>query len=816
MKNLINLALAAKKKHLLTHICALCALAFIPSSVMAEVLLHESFNQTTSTLATNESVYGEAIASSGWTNINGSGQIFMSSTNLSYSGYKSTADETGGAVEYKATFGKKAATPLSSNINSGSIYAAAIMNISAVSGRDYNFALCTGTSSLATATNQFARINIRQGTSSGFRIAISKGAEANTLFLRWSDDLAFGTYLVVVEYQFISGGDNNDVVKLYMNPVKGDKPKPTLTCVQDTIRESDSRNFGASQVADASGLQSAMLYSSSSNKAAMLIDELKVVTDWGDLWEAGGEPEPDPIAQPSPSASSITLNSASISWAAVEDADSYVLQWKVNGGSYSDDIAINKDDCSYSMSGLESETKYYVRVKTIVGEKASEWAEINFNTSSEPEMLVYKGVSFEKYSTQNAMPTSGTVFLAKPIVEYASGVTLTGNLTLNLHGKQLFMYGGHIVVPEGVTFTIYDDVGTGEISGGYAGNFLERGIITVKAGGTLIIGEGAVINLDDESEQVAIHNLGTLKLSGAPVISGNKTDIYLGSVITIESGKPLTNETPYKVYKATGSSFTSGWANMSGESPKDYFSSTNVGNGGVCLNASGEAQIVPALNLSEDSNNPSIASNNGRLVNASFTRLLTSSQYNTFCLPFALDDDQLQEFFGTGYDLEEFDSSSLDGDVLNLVFNKVTSLEAGKPYLLRPSVDVANPSFEGVTIAATEPADQTGDANISFHATFAPTELEGGNKNLLFLGAENELFYPASTANIKAFRAYFELKGAAKLSAPKARIVKKQDSATGIENQMVNGKCGNHKFLKDGQLYILREGKMYNVLGMEK
>ena len=488
----------------------------------------------------------------------------------------------------------------------------------------------------------------------------------------------------------------------------------------------------------------------------------------------------------------------------------------MNGGSYSDDIEIDKDVRSYSMTGLESETKYYVRVKTIIGEDASEWAEINFNTSSEPEMLVYKGVSFEKYSTQNAMPTSGTVFLAKPIVEYASGVTLTGDLTLNLHGKQLFMFGGHIVVPDGVTFTMYDDAGTGEITGGYAGIFLERGIISVKEGGTLIIGEGAVINLDDESEQVAIHNLGTLKLSGAPVISGNKTDIYLGSVITIESGKPLTNETPYKVYKATGSSFTSGWANMSGESPKDYFYSTNVSNRGICLNASGEAQIVPALNLSESSNNTSIASNENQLVNVNLTRSLVSSQYNTFCLPFALDDDQLQEFFGTGYDLEEFVSSSLDGDVLNLVFNNVTSLEAGKPYLLKPSIDVVNPSFEGVTIAATEPADQTGDANISFHATFAPTELEGGNKNLLFLGAENELFYPASTANIKAFRAYFELKGTAKLSAPKARIVKKQDSATGIENQMVNGKCGNHKFLKDGQLYILREGKMYNVLGMEK
>ena len=803
------------QKSLLSLFCALCALSFIPSSVMATVLLNEHFNQATETLATNTDAlpYSGEIAASGWTNIMGnSGLVYVNSSNdLTYSGYKSATDGTKSA-EYKSLWGRRVATPLSASVSSGSIYMAGIVKITSVKSnmKDFIWALGVGTSSLNSAgTKQYARPILWQ-SGSGFKFGIAKlGETLSTTYIDLTDEYEYGTYLLVVEYTFVDG-TNNDEIKLYVNPTKGAKPEtPTIT------------PKSASSQADAStdiGFGSVLLYSSASTNAACLIDELKVTTSWDDLWEAGEDPDPEPVVPvPEPAASDKTLNSATISWNAVENADSYVLQWKVNGGSYSDDIVINKDVRSYSMSGLESETKYYVRVKTIVGEDASEWAEINFNTSSEPEMLVYKDVSFEKYSTQDAMPTSGTVFLAKPIVEYASGVTLTGDLSLNLHGKQLFMYGGHIVVPSGVTFTIYDDAGTGKINGGYAGSFTDRGIITVKEGGTLIIGEGAVINGDEEYEQVAIHNHGTLKLSGAPVISGNRTDIYLGStVITIESGKPLTNATPYKVYKATGSSFTSGWVNMDGESPKDYFSSTNVGNGGVCLNASGEAQIVPALNLSESSNNTSIASNENQLVNVNLTRSLTSSQYNTFCLPFALDDDQLQEFFGAGYDLEEFVSSSLEGDVLNLVFNKVTSLEAGKPYLLQPSVDVANPSFEGVTIAATEPADQKSDANISFHATFAPTELEGGNRNLLFLGADNELFYPASTANIKAFRAYFELKGAAVNSAPKARIVKKQDSATGIENQMVNGKCGNGKFLKDGQLYILREGKMYNVLGMEK
>lgn len=798
-------------------IFALCAFLFLSLAVQAEVLLNEHFNQTTETLATNENVLGYEIASIGWTNISGTGGIYLSSTDLTYSGYKSATDETGSA-EFKTNKVRKVAAPLAKSINSGSVYVAAILNLedysttsATASTRDYLWALVNGTSSVSTAGNHYCRLQMQKIANNEFQFGIAKQAES-AAFISYTGSYAYGQFLLVMEYEFVAG-DQNDVVRLYVNPTKGDKPATaTIECKQSYINPNTGFDVGSGTKADAAQLKAILLNASTTLKLAAHLDELKVVTSWDDLWDDGETPES--IDAPEPKASSISLTSATISWDAVENADSYVLQWKVNGGSYSDDIAINKDVRSYPMSGLESETKYYVRVKTIVGEDASEWATINFNTSSEPEMLVYKSISFEKYSTQDAMPTSGTVFLAKHVVEYNDVVTLTGNLTLNLHGKQLFMYGGHIVVPSGVTLAIYDDAGTGELTGGYAGSFTDRGIITVKEGGTLIIGEGAVINLDDENEneQVAIHNLGTLKLSGAPVISGNRTDIYLGStVITIESGKPLTNATPYKVYKTTGSSFTSGWANMSGESPKDYFSSTNVGNGGVCLNASGEAQIVPALNLSESSNNTSIASNENQLVNVNLTRSLTSSQYNTFCLPFALDDDQLQELFGTGYDLEEFESSSLEGDVLSLVFNKVTSLEAGKPYLLRPSVDVANPSFEGVTIAVKAPVDQTSDTYISFHGTFAPTELQGGNKNLLFLGAGNELFWPEANGNLKAFRAYFEVKGGAAKVAKRARIVQKGEQTQAID--LVENPNTAHKRIIDGQLVIEKNGTFYNAQG---
>ena len=236
-------------------------------------------------------------------------------------------------------------------------------------------------------------------------------------------------------------------------------------------------------------------------------------------------------------------------------------------------------------------------------------------------------------------------------------------------------------------------------------------------------------------------------------------------------------------------------------------------------NARIEFQLSDNVILSDGADNSTLISNlqtyfAGKTFTLQLGRSLTNTQYNTICLPFALDNEQLEAVFGAGYDLEEFVSSSLEDDILNLSFNKATALVAGKPYLLQPAVDVENPVFEGVTIGAVSPADQTSDTNISFHGTYRPTELEGGNKNLLFLGAGNELFYPSATADLKAFRAYFELKGDAKKNGIRARIVKKENTATGIETVSGEGlPVTGKKILRNGQLFIIRDGKTYNAQG---
>lgn len=821
-----------KKFYLL---CALCALLLIPNIGKATVLLNEHFNQTTSTLATNENA---STIGSDWTNITGSGQVYMSSNNLSYTGYKSTADETGGSVEYKATYGKKVAKSFTSK-NSGSIYAAAIVKVSSCgassvsNSRNYLWTFCDATSTnVGTVGYHFGMLRV-QKTDTKFQFGVAKNNE-NALCLSYTDELEYDTpYLVVLEYKFVDGSAN-DIVYLYVNPTKGDKPEATIQTKQSALRPSDNAEVGAGTKADPSSLVSFVFNNTSSgtsgSKWNCLIDELKVVTDWADLWETGdepgegGDPEPDPITKPEPAASDVTASSATISWDAVDDADSYILQWKKSGNSYSDNIEIDKDERSFDLSALDENTKYYVKVKTIIDEEASAWAEINFTTDAESATINYKGITFNKYATTNAMPTSGSYFLAKNAL-FESDVTLTGDLNLCLHGRTLMPYGACIIVPDGVTFTIYDDQIGGQILGGHVGTFANAGLITIEDGGTLIIGEGAVQNFTDaESDSYAIHNKGTLKISGAPSIIGEDASIYLGTgeVITLESGKPLTNTTEHRYsVNAAGQIITSGWRACMGDAdPSDHFVSAKSGYPQV-LSGRNELYLTyeATILLSENNDNASAiadAVDNGTTDYLLVDRVFTDAQYNTVCLPFALNNTQLEYIFGSGYDLREFSSSSLNDDVLELNFTSRTALEAGKPYLIKPSQPVEDILRNGISVTTKEPVDNTEDTYISFHGTFSPTELEGGNKNVLFLGAGNELFWPETTGNLKGFRAYFEVKGAAQ-KATRARISKKEDHTTDIgdvRSENANA-VRSEKILQNGQLFIIRDGKTYNVLGIE-
>ena len=143
-------------------------------------------------------------------------------------------------------------------------------------------------------------------------------------------------------------------------------------------------------------------------------------------------------------------------------------------------------------------------------------------------------------------------------------------------------------------------------------------------------------------------------------------------------------------------------------------------------------------------------------------------KWNTLCLPFDMTAAQVTAQFSPGsepYELKTLSETSFNNGTLTMTFADATTIEAGKPYIIRwPGQHVfdptfTDPTFTGVTVKNTTAPAKTTYAD--FVGTYSPLTYTTEDKSILFLGSNNKLFYPdgAAETNIGAFRAYFELKG---------------------------------------------------------
>lgn len=103
---------------------------------------------------------------------------------------------------------------------------------------------------------------------------------------------------------------------------------------------------------------------------------------------------------------------------------------------------------------------------------------------------------------------------------------------------------------------------------------------------------------------------------------------------------------------------------------------------------------------------------------------------------------------------------------VNMECSDITTIEAGKPYLIRWGTPEVHPSSDLVDPVFTNVAIKSGTTNtvtdyVDFIGTFSPTTLTGGNTSVLYLASDNKLYYPSADVNIKSHRAYFQLKGIA-------------------------------------------------------
>ena len=149
--------------------------------------------------------------------------------------------------------------------------------------------------------------------------------------------------------------------------------------------------------------------------------------------------------------------------------------------------------------------------------------------------------------------------------------------------------------------------------------------------------------------------------------------------------------------------------------------------------------------------------------------LTKDGNWNTLCLPFAVN-----SFAGTpleGATVKELDAtlSSLAGNTLTLKFNTVDAIEAGKPYIIKWAGDgtnnIVNPVFQGVTISSTTPtAVVSNDGKVTFVGQYSPfsivesgaTGSDQGNKNeILLMTKGNKIGYSKNPRTLKCFRCHF-------------------------------------------------------------
>lgn len=164
----------------------------------------------------------------------------------------------------------------------------------------------------------------------------------------------------------------------------------------------------------------------------------------------------------------------------------------------------------------------------------------------------------------------------------------------------------------------------------------------------------------------------------------------------------------------------------------------------------------------------------------------------TICLPFSLTEDDIKNQF-KGAVFQGFNGVEQQDKTINLKFKKVTTTEAGKPYLIKPTkyITAADLTFNNKLIEQTTPVDVNhklvSDASktFTFKGVFSPftaNSEELADKNIKFLSGEKglDLVSPNGTGTMKCYRAYFVFPGKKSIVETEAKITN-HDEATAVQ-----------------------------------
>lgn len=204
-------------------------------------------------------------------------------------------------------------------------------------------------------------------------------------------------------------------------------------------------------------------------------------------------------------------------------------------------------------------------------------------------------------------------------------------------------------------------------------------------------------------------------------------------------------------------------------------------------------------------------------------RELDDVSYSTICLPFDITDTKETPYKNAT--ILKFTSSSInsDGDSrVLLTFEEVTSIEAGKPYLIKLNEGKslqAEEIFTSVTCPVLSGTNDYGGLSvdcgngITFHGIMNPSKIPV-DENTLFLTADNRLvtLYGQNSVNINGLRGYFTVIGAAQNAEFVLNLPEKVTTSTPMVN--IADSLQVTKYLWNGQIYIQRGNEVYDLSGV--
>ncbi len=223
-----------------------------------------------------------------------------------------------------------------------------------------------------------------------------------------------------------------------------------------------------------------------------------------------------------------------------------------------------------------------------------------------------------------------------------------------------------------------------------------------------------------------------------------------------------------------------------------------------------------------------LAALNGETIDFVMERPMQfNGYYNTLCLPFDLSAAQLADLDCPLYNntVKIFDYATIvdAGEMeLQLAIASASDIQAGVPCFVKYDGAAGavrnNFLFKEVRIAAST-AGSKEDSGVEYRGIFNPVGAQG--QAYIFVGAENQLYWPGENRTMNNFRAYFYVsENAAVGNIPVrrgmiARIVEREETATGINEISNDSSIRAQKVLENDQVIIIRNGVKYNMQGQK-